>query len=145
MFLRPEALVPSPTPATNPATRKSGALLPHSLAHQPVQNIEAIQTLPFMSFSLAASNSRPEPAVAVRAVAERALGFFRCSPLRCQDEIRLALPASGSAGARAMSDARWRQGLGRAVRFSERQFQAWALDQREQGRTQTNRRKSSRS
>ena len=30
-----------------------------------------------MSFSLAASNSRPEPAVAVRAVAERALGFFR--------------------------------------------------------------------
>jgi Protein of unknown function (DUF2380) len=30
-----------------------------------------------MSFSLPASNSRPEPAVAVRAVAERALGFFR--------------------------------------------------------------------
>jgi hypothetical protein len=35
------------------------------------------KTLPFMSFSLAASISRPEPAVAVRAVAERALKFFR--------------------------------------------------------------------
>jgi hypothetical protein len=35
--------------------------------------VQLASKLPFMSFSLAASNSRPEPAVAVRALAEPGL------------------------------------------------------------------------
>jgi hypothetical protein len=48
--------------------------------------------------------------------------------LRRQDPDRPALPASGRPGPGTLSDARWRERLGRTVGCSKRQFQAWSLD-----------------
>jgi hypothetical protein len=64
---------------------------------------------------------------------------------RCGARTRAGTPCRQAAVKRpgSLSHARWGQGVGRTARCAEWQFQARALDHREQAHTQRNRRTSS--
>ena len=64
-------------------------------------------------------------------IERRLANLAKSTPLRCQNEDRFAVPASSCKRASTLSDARWRERLGRTVGCSQRQFQAWPLDTRE--------------
>jgi hypothetical protein len=64
-------------------------------------------------------------------IERRLANLAKAPPLRCQNEDGFTLPASGSERADSLSDARWRQRLGRTIGCSKRQFQAWSVDTRQ--------------
>ena len=66
-----------------------------------------------------------------QADSERRLGNLAEAP-RCGARTRTGSPCRLSCKrASTLSDARWRERLGRTVGCSQRQFQAWPLDTRE--------------